>query len=95
MRIISDITGKSYDTVDECLEAEKKHNEELALRKAKEEELVKNRRAKAKEVQDAYEAYHEKLREFCKEYGTYHMTIRDDDGCIPTLYSLVEKLLEF
>ena len=29
MRIISDITGKSYDTVDECLEAEKKHNEEL------------------------------------------------------------------
>lgn len=95
MRIVSDITGKSYDTVDACLAAEEEYNKALAERKAKEEEKAANRKAKAKEVQEAYENYHKKLKEFCKEYGTYHMTINEEELGTPTLFDLLEKLLEF
>ena len=39
MKIFSEKTNKYYATVDECLEAEKKHDEAIAVKEAKKKEL--------------------------------------------------------
>ena len=57
MRIISDITGKEYKTVDECLKAE----EEFLEKKAKEE-------ADRKALQEKKEAAYKKAIKACDEY---------------------------
>lgn len=82
MRIISEITGKEYKTVEECKTAE---NEALAAKKrAEEEKAVKarERKVRADEVTAAYQAvvearkhYNELLNSFIKDYGSFHMTL--------------------
>ena len=57
MRIISDITGKEYKTVDECLAAE----EEFLEKKAKEE-------ADKKALQEKKDAAYKKAIDACDEY---------------------------
>ena len=83
MKIISEKTGKTYNTVNECLEAEKQYDEALAAEKLKKEELAKARKERAAEVEEAYSAildaqkvYREKLDAFVKDYGSFHLTIR-------------------
>lgn len=82
MRIISEITGKEYKTVEECEAAE---NEALAAKKRAEEEKAvkaKERKARADEVTAAYQAvvearkhYNELLNGFIKDYGSFHMSL--------------------
>lgn len=57
MRIISDITGKEYKSVDECLAAEKAFEE----KRAKEE-------AEKKALQEKKDAAYKKAIEACDEY---------------------------
>jgi len=57
MRIISDITGKEYKTVDECLAAEKAFEE----KKAKEE-------AEKKALKEKKDAAYQKAIAACDEY---------------------------
>ena len=86
MKIFSEKTNQEYQSVEECLAAEKEFDEALAAKKAKEEELASARKARAVEVEDAYKAileaqkvYREKLDAFIKDYGSFHMTLRTGD----------------
>ena len=81
MTILSEKTGKTYNTPEECLEDEKKFDDELAAKEAKKKELAEQRKVRAKEVEDAYKArikadknYREKLNKFIDDYGSFHMT---------------------
>ncbi len=81
MTIISEKTGKKYNTPEECLADEKKFDDELAAKEAKKKELAEQRKTRAKEVEDAYKArikadknYREKLNKFIDDYGSFHMT---------------------
>lgn len=82
MKIISEKTGKTYATVDECMAAEKEFDEALEAEKKKKEELASNRKARATEVEEAYKAisaakknYYKVLQNFIKDYGSFHMTL--------------------
>ena len=87
MKILSEKTNKEYASVEECLAAEKEFDKQVALEKAKKEELANVRKERAKEVEDAYKAildaqkhYREVLNAFVKDYGSFHMTLRTGDG---------------
>lgn len=82
---LSEKLGKTFETEEECLKAEEENEKKLELEKAKKEE----RKARAeevdkafKEVNEAYKVAKEKLSEFCKDYGAYHKTYKDEDGSL-------------
>lgn len=97
MKIISELTGLEYKTVEECEAAEKAFEEKvkaekeakekaIAEKKAKDEELAKIRKARAIEIEAAYKAsveatkhYQDLLQKFCKDYGSFHMTLHTGD----------------
>ena len=75
MKYYSEITKKTYDTEDECLEAEKAVNDEKAERK--EAAAIVEEAMKA--YLDAKKKYYEELDKFCKKFGSYHKTITSND----------------
>ena len=86
MRYYSDETRKFYETEEDCKKAE----ETLALERKKQEEVALQksaaRKEAAKKVEDAYKdllnakkIYNEELNAFCKEYGSFHMTLNKDN----------------
>lgn len=86
MKFYSEKLDKVFDTEQACVEAETAHEKALAEKKAKEEELVAARKARANEVEAAYKAsveatkhYRELLNKFCKDYGSFHMTLKTGD----------------
>lgn len=92
MRILSEKTGKEYQTVEECIAAEKEFDEAVAAEKARKENLAKERKERANEVEEAYKAvleaqkaYKAKLDAFVKDYHSFHTTIKSDD---PNLFSI-------
>ena len=73
---------------------------ERAEREAKEkqERLAAERKARAAEVEEARKAmdvsrskYAELLQAFCKDYGSYHTTLTNEDAknLIPTLFDVI------
>ena len=79
MKIISELTGQEYKTVQECEEAETAYLEEVEAKKIAEEKLKEERKARAAEIRKAYEAikdaekaYYELRNQFIKDYGYYH-----------------------
>ena len=79
----SEDLNKTFETEDECVAAEKEHEEKLAAEKAKKAE----RKERAEEVEEAFkaadEAYKEarkKLNEFIKDYGAWHQSYK---GTLP------------
>lgn len=88
MLYYSDKTRTFYKTAEECEEAEQKL---LVEQKRKEEEALQKSNARkdaAKKVEEAYEKvvaaqkeYKEVLSEFCKEHGSFHMTL-DKNGIL-------------
>lgn len=87
MKFYSEITKSFYDSAKSCEEAEKEYNKALDEKKEKEKALKAKRKARAKELEDAYKAIKEaekeysKLRnQFIKDYGSYHMTFTDSDS---------------
>ncbi len=98
MKIFSEKTNKYYTTVDECLEAEKKHDEAIAVKEAKKKELSETRKVRAKEVEDAYKArieadkvYREKLNKFINDYGSFHMTFDTEVEDSFNLFDLLDS----
>lgn len=99
MKVISEKTGKTYSTVEECVEDEKKFDEEIATQVAKRENLSRERKNRAKEVEEAYKArieadkiYREKLNKFVDDYGSFHMTI---DTEVEDSFNLLDFLDNF
>ena len=85
MKIFSEKTNKYYNTVEECLEAEKEYDEAVLEAENKKKELAENRKNRAKEVEDAYKArleadkvFKDKLNKFVDDYGSFHMTINTE-----------------
>lgn len=75
----SDITKKTYETEEACLEAEKL----VAAENEKKEALAAERGKRAKEVEDAYEralearqTAYDLMREFIHDYGSFHTTLK-------------------
>lgn len=95
----SEVTGKVYDSEQECLDAEKEHNE-LVLKQNKEKE---ERKASADEIKkayedylalrkknkaderDAYSKYLDLRNSFVDKYGSYHLTVTQKDDLKPVV----------
>lgn len=99
MKILSEKTGKTYATVDECMAAEKEFDDALEAEKKKKEELANNRKARATEVEEAYKAigaakknYYQVLHNFINDYGSFHMTLNTGDD---NPFDNFEKLFDF
>ena len=79
MKIISEITGKEYSSVEDCICDERAFEAQKAEEKRLAEEKAKNRAQRAKEVDEAYKHWRTLVKEFCKDYGHYHTTISAKD----------------
>lgn len=95
----SEITGKVYESEQECLEAEKEHNE-LVLKQNKEKE---ERKTSANEIKKVYEDYLDLCKKnakserelynkyidlrnkFIDKYGSYHLTVTQKNDLKPTV----------
>ena len=86
MKFYSEQLNKLYDSQEECAKAEEAHTKAIADAETKKKALAEERTSRAKEVEDAYKAaveakkaYDTKLREFLKDYGSFHCTFKDVD----------------
>ncbi len=75
MRYYSDTLKKLYETEEELKKEEAAFEEKHALELKKKEE----RANRAKEVEEAYKKYLDLRSKFVKDYGSYHMTITEND----------------
>jgi len=78
----SELLNKEFDTEEECLDAEKKYEDEHA----KELALKEERAERAKEVQEAYKHYLELRAKFIEDYKSWHMTLTEKD--LPALNTI-------
>ena len=90
MTIISEKTGKTYETVEDCLADEKKFDLAVEEEENKKKELANARKERAKEVEDRL--YREKLNKFIDDYGSFHMTINTE---VEDPYSIFDFLDNF
>lgn len=81
----SEVLNQYFTDEQACLQAEKEYAEKVAAQKEQERKLKETKASKAKEIEEAYKAYKDaekhylELRnQFVKEYGQYHMTVRDE-----------------
>jgi hypothetical protein len=86
MKIVSEITGETYLTVDACIAAEKAFIEEQNKIEAEKKALAEKKKVRAAEVTEAYKAieaaqkhYIELRNAFVKDYGYYHATFSNDE----------------
>lgn len=86
MRYYSDKVKQFYDSEDKCLAAEKAFDAEQEQKALVKKQKDEARATRAKEVEaaykayvDAHKAYYDKLAAFTKDYGAFHMTIKDPD----------------
>ena len=86
MKFYSEKLDKLFDTQELCAKAEEAHEKALAEAENKKLKLAEERTNRAKEVEDLYKAaveakkaYDEKLREFLKDYGSFHATFKNVD----------------
>lgn len=95
----SDVTGKVYETEQECLDAEKAHNE-LVLKQNKEKEERKEaadtikvayenylnlRTENKKKEQEAYKKYLDLRNNFIDKYGSYHLSVTQKNDLKPVV----------
>ena len=95
MKFYSELTKKVYDT-HEAVEAAE---QEIKEREAAKQKLAEKRADRAKEVEDAYKAiitaqkhYQELVNQFIKDYGSFHMTYKDED--VPSLFDLFDIIFK-
>lgn len=86
MRYYSELTRKFYDEPEACKEAEENFKAEQEKKEAEALRKSNERKEAAKKVEDAYnaltaakKAYNEELSAFCKKYGSFHMTLSNDN----------------
>ena len=98
MKYYSEKTMKVYDKVEELNTAEKEYDEAHAAEIAKKKE----RKARAEEISNArkdaikaQEHYNELIKQFVKDYGSYHTTYTKNDGTLLSTTDLIYKLFGF
>ena len=97
MKYYSEVTNKFYDTTEECEQAE---DDFVAKKKAEEEKklaLKNEREARSKAVVDAFkkardaEAEAQKLlKEFVKDYGSFHMSYNGKSS-VPSMFDILDN----
>lgn len=103
MKFYSEILKEMFDTADACGEAEAAHAKAIAEKEAKEKAKAEERKVRAKEVEEAYTAkvaadtaFKEKLAAFCKDFGPYHMSIKNpEENTISALGSIFDNFFGF
>lgn len=102
MKIISEITKRQYDSVEECLKAEEDYRQLIEKKEIEAKKLAETRKARAAEVEAALEEvkkaqdnYNKLLGAFLKDFKTYHYsgsTMRD----FPSVFNVFDifKILE-
>lgn len=80
MKIMSEKTGKYYNSVEECLEAEKEFEKEQRAKVERENQMKAERNARANQVRIAYDKYMEcykryvkLLAEYAEDYHSYNI----------------------
>lgn len=98
MKYVSEITKKAYDSEKECLLAEQEFQKKQEKERAAKEKKTAERTKRAKEVEEAYKAaveankvYREKLNDFVKDYGSFHMTYSSTSDLINDVFDSVFK----
>ena len=78
------ITKELYETEEACLKAEQAHTAAACKKEEEERRKSEERKARAQEVEQARIAaneaatnYRKLLADFCKDYGSYHYTIKN------------------
>lgn len=71
MYIYSEKTNKKYNTVEECQEAEKKYDEDVAREAERRKHLKEQKEARKQEVTDAFDKAYELLEKYQEDYGTF------------------------
>lgn len=86
MKYFSEKLNKVFDTEEACVKAERAHETAIAEAEAKKKALAEERATRAKEVEELYKAaveakkaYDEKLKEFLRDYKTFHATFKTTD----------------
>lgn len=90
MLYLSEITGKTYSTVEELEKAElaaKEENEKKELLKAERKTRADEVEAAFKKVADAQTEANKLLDAFCKDYGAFHKTYRNGE-MFPNFFDL-------
>lgn len=99
MKYYSEKLKKVYDTVEQLDTAEKEYDEAHAAEIAKQKE----RKARAEEISNArkdaikaQEHYDELIKQFVKDYGSYHATYTDENsGELSNVMDVFYKLFGF
>ena len=106
MKYFSEKTKKFYDDVKACETAEAEFDAEQARIAEEKKKLAEERKERAKEIEDAYAkwqnsekvSYEDKkhffeLRNaFIKDYGSFHMTMRNTEA-VPSMVRDMNELL--
>lgn len=86
MKYYSEVLRQTFDTEKACVEAEEAHNKAIAEAEAQKKALAEERATRAKEVEEYYKAaveakkaYDAKLKDFLKDYKTFHATFKTTD----------------
>lgn len=98
MKYYGENTKKLYESIEDCEKAEKAFLDAQEQAKIKQQELADTKKARAKEVTDAYVAireaqkrYEELRGAFIKDYGSFHMSFRDPSE----RFTYIEDLFNF
>lgn len=98
MRYYSDLTKTFYNDIASCEKAEKLFEEERVRRETETLKKANMRKEAAKRVENAYnnlinakKTYQEELNTFCKEYGSFHMTV-DKNNILDWINSFWEDI---
>lgn len=90
MKYFSEKTKRFYEDEKSCVDAEAKFDAEQARIAEEKKVLAETRKARAKEIEDAYKAareadrhYLELRNAFVKDYGSFHMTVRSQEAPTP------------
>ena len=86
MKYYSETLDKVFENEKDCLNAEKEYKTKVEVEEKRKKELADSRKARAKEVEDAYQAlidaqkhYNELKNKFVDDFGSFHMTFSTID----------------
>lgn len=95
MKYYSELTKKTYDTVEELekeeavKKAEKEKKDAYAEQRKKDAQIV---REKMNAYEKAYEEYDKAISDFVKKYGSYHATITGSG--VPSISKFVDSVVD-
>lgn len=98
MKYYSEYLDSLFDTEEELNIAEEKIKAAMKEKEEKKKKMKEKRAERAKEVEDAQvdaieaiKHYRELLGKFCEDYGSFHMTLDNDNYPVKDLMELFRK----